>query len=136
MANFSKILSLTATVAVLVLTTLKAEAAVLVSSPETNSIKTYDEKGNFIRDFVPPGSGGLQLPNGLAIGPDGNLYVSDTASGNVLRYNGKTGDFIDVFVPRGTGDQGTPGLQVPTGIGFGLDGDLYVSNYPSVPMLP
>jgi len=42
------------------------------------------------------------MPIGLAFGPDGNLYVG-TRSGNIIRYNGTTGAFIDVFVPAGRG---------------------------------
>ncbi|MHC5931156.1 MAG: SMP-30/gluconolactonase/LRE family protein, partial [Nostoc sp.] len=36
-------------------------------------------------------------------GPDGNLYVSGLNSNNVLRYDGKTGAFIDTFIPAGRG---------------------------------
>jgi DNA-binding beta-propeller fold protein YncE len=73
---------------------LKAQAAVLVSSRFSNAVKEYDEQGNFIRDLVPSGSGGLYDGDGLAIGPDGNLYVANFLGGNVLRYNGKTGEFM------------------------------------------
>jgi glucose/arabinose dehydrogenase len=113
---------------------LKAQAAVLVSSRFSNAVKEYDEQGNFIRDLVPSGSGGLYDGDGLAIGPDGNLYVANFLGGNVLRYNGKTGEFIDVFVPGGTGAAGTPnqlGLRRPTTVTFGPDGNLYVSNFVS-----
>ncbi|WP_237079334.1 hypothetical protein [Myxococcus xanthus] len=33
----------------------------------------------------------------------GDLLVSNNANSSVLRYDGKTGNFIDVFVPAGTG---------------------------------
>jgi DNA-binding beta-propeller fold protein YncE len=43
------------------------------------------------------------VPLAIAFGPDGNLYVSNSdgsgSSGNILRFDGKTGAFIDVFVP-------------------------------------
>src|SRR6516162_2583467 len=44
-------------------------------------------------DFVPPGSGGLAGPEGLAYGANGDLYVSNNTNpgGDILRYDGTTG---------------------------------------------
>lgn len=39
----------------------------------------------------------LSRPRGIGFGPDGNLYVSSTGTGSVVRFNGTTGAFIDVF---------------------------------------
>lgn len=71
-----------------------------VSSSLTNSVLKYNSTGAFLSAFVPAGSGGLNAPQGLAFGPDGNLYVS--GAGSVLRYNGNTGAFLSTFVPTGT----------------------------------
>jgi DNA-binding beta-propeller fold protein YncE len=71
---------------------------------------------------------------GLAFGPDLNLYVASynscapgpacsTTTGEILRFDGKTGAFIDVFVADGDG-----GLEHPGGIVFGTGGDLFVAN--------
>jgi DNA-binding beta-propeller fold protein YncE len=119
----SKIVCLTTITAVLTLSNLKAQADLLVSSRFTNSIKAYDEQGQFIEDFVKPGEGGLVSPDGATLGPDGNLYVSNFGVGSILRYDGRTGEFLDVFVP-----EGTAGLSGPTGLAFGPDGDLYVNS--------
>ncbi len=55
------------------------------------------------------------------------MLVSGEGSGNILRYDGETGAFIDRFVPTGVGGlcQGLafgPGSMI-----FGPDGNLYVS---------
>ena len=71
---------------------------------------------------------------GIAFGPDQNLYVASydscspgptctTTTGEILRFDGKSGAFIDVFVASGEG-----GLQHPGGIAFGTGGDLFVCN--------
>jgi len=66
--------------------------------------------GNAGATFVAPASGGLSTPHGIIFGPDNNLYVSNGFSitdksldGSVLRYDGKTGQFIDTFVQPGSG---------------------------------
>jgi len=57
---------------------------------------------------VTAGSGGLSFPRDLLFGPDGNLYVGSFGSGDVLRYNGTSGAFIDTFVKAGSSDLGGP----------------------------
>ena len=60
-------------------------------------------------------------PEGIAFGPDGNLCIS-SRSEEVLRYDGQSGAFIDVFASGN-------GLVDPAGIAFGgPDDDLYVSS--------
>jgi len=73
--------------------------------------------GAFIAVFVNIASGdpgALSLPRDLAFGPDGNLYVASFGSGDVFRYNGSTGAFMDDFIPADTGD-----LNGPTFLLFG-----------------
>ena len=79
----------------------------LVSSQDGGSVLQYDRTtGTFIGAFVAAGSGGLANPDGLAYGPDGNLYVLDFSDSSIKRYNGTTGAFIDVFAPSGAGGDG------------------------------
>jgi DNA-binding beta-propeller fold protein YncE len=96
----------------------------LVGNAADNSVSSYDgTTGVFLQIFVPSGSGGLDTPQDLTIGPDGNLYVSSWANHSVKRYDGQTGAFIDDFVPSRSG-----GLANPDQVVFGPDGKLYVSS--------
>ncbi|GEM_PF-3900907 len=97
-----------------------------------SAVLRYDgATGAFMDLFVKPRSGGLTGAAAITFGPDGNLYltsgsVSQDGSGvnnpQVLRYDGKTGAFKDVFISPGSG-----GLENPFFLLFGPDGNLYIS---------
>jgi hypothetical protein len=120
-----------------------------VGSAHEGSVLRYDgTTGTFKGVFVSAASGGLDSPQGMLFGTDGNLYV---ASGNwfagsngpyypkefppgaVLRYEGPAsanpGAFLGTFISGGTG-----GLANPAGMVFGPDAsgdgkaDLYIAN--------
>ena len=63
-------------------------------------------------------SGGLANAHGLLFGRDSDLYVTSFGSNQVLRYNGTTGDFIEVFITAGNG------LGGATDVLFPISGDL------------
>jgi sugar lactone lactonase YvrE len=75
--------------------------------------------------FITSGSGGLSSPQGLTLGPDGNVYVAGN-NGAVLRYNGTTGQYINTFVAQGSGGLAFNGNDA--GLAFGPDGNLYVAS--------
>ena len=98
--------------------------------PPGSILRYNGATGAFIDAFVPEGSGGLGIPLAFAFGPDGELYVCNSKQegpdpanrvGEVLRFKGATGAFIDVFVPAESG-------SFYAGIAFGPDGHLYVSS--------
>src|SRR5262249_6718494 len=75
--------------------------------------------------FVAAGSGGLTGPFELAFGPDGNLYVNNTANAlAVLRFDGTTGAFLSTYVAQGSG-----GMVAPRGLAFDQEGRLYVADF-------
>ncbi len=95
--------------------------------------RNLDYDGRVYR--VDPNSGaveridnGIKFTNGIAFGPDDNLYANETLSGDIFRYeykNGRVtgereifGNVIENFNP----DE----LKGPDGMKFGMDGNLYV----------
>ena len=98
----------------------KANADLLVGSWATHAVYRVNEKTGTFAPFVTSRSGGLSTPDGLAFGPDGNLYVASADTSEVLRYDGRTGEFIDVFASQNINRAGF--------LSFGPDNYLYVSN--------
>ena len=100
-------------------------ADLLVSSLATHSILRYTDDGDFIEAFVPGQAGStpgpLLYPGGMAVGPDGNLYVASRGNSSVLRYEWPTGNFLGSFTLGG-------GLGLIPDIVFGLDDNLYVGS--------
>jgi hypothetical protein len=72
--------------------------------------------------FVPPGSGGLTRARKAVFGPDGNMYVASASTDQVLRYDGQTGVFIDVFATLPPNSS-----EGPMWLQFGSDGYLYTT---------
>ena len=68
-----------------------------VCSAISNAVFRFDGgTGQFMDYFVPSDSGGLSSPNWPVFGPDGNLYVA-SGGGAILRYDGRTGAFLNTF---------------------------------------
>lgn len=74
---------------------------------------------------------GIRFTNGIAFGPDNHLYVNETLTGLIYRYEWQSGDqigprenfgnVIDPTLPRA--------YRGPDGMKFGADGNLYVAVY-------
>lgn len=90
----------------------------LVGNIYEDSIVEFDVvSGDYVRTLVSPGSGGLDEPSDMSIGPDGALYVTNTWGGNILKYDAETGDFLGVFAS---------GFDLPTSLTY-ANGDFYVA---------
>jgi glucose/arabinose dehydrogenase len=88
-------------------------SAISVANASLNEIGTLSA-------FISAGSGGLSSPQGITLGPDGNVYVTSQGTSSVIRYT-PSGQLIGTFVMGGSG-----GLSSPFGLAFGPDGNLYV----------
>lgn len=56
------------------------------------------------------------------------LLVGSQGNGRIVRYNGQTGEPVNLFVPPGRGDLGSGCSDAPLGILVGPDGHLYVAS--------
>ncbi|MFQ5610024.1 MAG: hypothetical protein ACE5F8_07115, partial [Woeseiaceae bacterium] len=78
------------------------------------------EAGYPIKQFGGPPT--MNDPQGVAFGPDRQLYVANTGANNILRVD-VDNDVITTFVATGSG-----GLSQPTALVFGSGGRLYVAS--------
>jgi gluconolactonase len=75
-------------------------------------------------------AGGIRYANGLAFGPDNALYVAETLSGAILRYDWNGGAFGPATVFGNVNDPAKPDVfRGPDGMAFASDGNLYVAVY-------
>ena len=74
---------------------------------------------------------GIRFTNGIAFGPDENLYVNETFTGMVYRYRYEDGRIVggrEEF-SNVTYKESTDSPIGPDGMAFGADGNLYVTVY-------
>ncbi len=87
----------------------------------SNTVSRFDGvTGEPLPDFTPTDM--LSAPRTLVFHA-GHLYVANEGTDEVLRFDGTTGAFVDVFVAMGAG-----GLDGPAGMVFGPDGVLHVAS--------
>lgn len=87
----------------------------------TSSVYEIDPtSGQILSTFATAAPSVLRTPMDLAFGSDGKLYVSSFNTNAVLRFDGQSGAFVDVFATS-TGPVG----MLPDGAG-----GMYVTSYP------
>ena len=105
---------------------VRADFLVSVSNNagSVNEVQRYTDSGTYVGVFA--SGGGLSTPEGLAYGPNGNLFVMSYANGCILQYNGTTGAFINCI----TNDPS--GANTGIGLKFSPDGkNMFVTNFNS-----
>ncbi|MFP3563789.1 hypothetical protein [Paraburkholderia sp. SIMBA_030] len=109
--------------------------------PTPGRLLKYTADGTFAGSFVPDFTFGTCAtsttqttpaefhPRAIVLGSDGLLYISNYPClisglrGQVLRFNPRTGHFVDTFVDS------LNDLNRPEGLVFGPDGNLYITSF-------
>lgn len=126
---------------------LQYEASVLRIDPATGAVAVIANIGAYEQANNPDPHAVDSNPYGMALGPDGNLYIADAGGNTVYQVNPTTkalkllavipgvaytpGEVPPGFPPGNPARGGKPELDpVPTDLTFGPDGSLYVTLLP------
>ena len=96
---------------------------ILATDMDSNDIKMFTLQGLFIRT-IGRGSSTAFQPRGIAVSPDGHIYVCDHANHCVCVFD-VNGKFLSSFGSHGSGDEC---FNEPTDLCFASDGFLYISD--------
>lgn len=86
--------------------------------------------GNFVTSFGGPGSvrGKLRAPRGVAVGPDGSIYVADSRNARIQKFS-STGEPLAIIGGPGTGPGQFNNLHTgPCGVAVSSQGFIYVAD--------
>jgi sugar lactone lactonase YvrE len=115
------------------LTPAHCRADILAGDYATGGVYRFADDGTPKAGGVPVGSAGLDGTAGLAIGADGNIYVSSQNSGEVLFYDGDTGQPLQLpGKPLGrfaTLVDATHPFSAPGVLRYGPNGNLVVADF-------
>jgi uncharacterized protein (TIGR03663 family) len=121
---------------------------VYVADTWNHRIEKFDNTGKFVTSWgsfinlSDPASSSDSAPNdkfygprGVAIGPDGNVYVTDTGNKRVLIFS-PTGQYVRQISSNVTPDKATSNypynqqgeMNEPVGVAVGSDGSVYVAD--------
>lgn len=95
-------------------------SAQIIVSDWGGRLTAYDVAGNSSNVI----NGMQNMPNGMAMGPDGLLYVADSGSNTVNRYNPVTGQFVSTAISSAQ----LGASFVASGLTFLPNGDLLVAD--------
>ena len=108
---------------------------IFIANRESNQVEVFSPTGAAILIFGANGTGKGQfrLPQGIAFGPDGTLYVDDSGNDRVERFTMSTNDtsatWYASYGKKGIGSSAPAGgLNNPTGIAVAPDGTVWVAD--------
>jgi uncharacterized protein (TIGR03663 family) len=110
------------------------DGSVYVADANNHRIQKFDAEGNFLLAWGGQGvldagagdPGKFNEPWGVAVGPDGSVYVADTWNHRVQKFDAN-GNFITMWGRFGN-DEAPDAFWGPRGIAVGPDGKVYVAD--------
>ena len=93
-----------------------------------NKVFRFDRLGSKIEPDIDAGATGPNYPTGIAVAPNGNIYVSSVGTGSIMFYDGQTGAPLTLGA-NPPGLFATLGTAAPAQMAIGPDGNLYVSEF-------
>ena len=88
----------------------------LIVTQGTLGVAHYTNDGVSLGTLIAPGTGGLSDARGVAVSPTGDLYISDFANNNILKFSA-AGVFQGILASGAN-------VDVPLGLALGTGGDL------------
>ena len=101
----------------------------LVYATDTFQVMVFTTEGEVVTQFGKPGSGpgDLDRPNGIAVGEDGRVYVSDSNHNRVTAFSAEGVPAWNLGrIPEGMEDTAEREFGLPRGLQVMPDGDLLV----------
>jgi sugar lactone lactonase YvrE len=89
-------------------------------------VQVFDQEGRFVRTWGSPGRrlGQFSRPKGIALDPQGNVYVADAAFGNFQIFTAQGA--LLMFIGERSTTPGPAKYMLPAGIDVDQDGRVYM----------
>lgn len=121
-----------------------SQGNIYVADTENHRVQKFDTNGKFLLNWGSKGinNGQFESPGGIAVDRENNVYVADTFNNRIQKFDangkflGKWGTPCDLQSGKGCIDPDGPGplkvgdgqFNLPIGIAFDKDGNLYVTD--------